>query len=253
MHLATNYIKTRILPTHAGKALYSYIINYADATSLELALKADAISYLHSAIVSLSDGIRGVQQGYYTWATVKMYYSAFYALRAILALRNICIFYDGSSPRIVEATIGSIPQKLEGTTHKCIIKAYSDRYPSDLLLSQQIDSDPPLNWLMNKREAANYGNAKFSEPNEPEHFKQFIKEGARVSFISYFSDVHDLYTFDKDHSIVAFPLRCIRIAVSETISAGIKMPDEDVDYLKSTFKDPAGPLSPLLTFIESLR
>ena len=50
----------------------------ADARHLSDFLRDEATEYFYSAYVSICDALTGLDKGYYSWATVKLYYATFY-------------------------------------------------------------------------------------------------------------------------------------------------------------------------------
>lgn len=242
-HQAQAYIQT-LLPTTPSKiVIESLTLNQSEARVLLKYLKSDAVSYIYSATISVGDAIIGVNKQLFTWATVKLYYATFYALRALLALDNICIFYIGTKPYLIEVKAGKCPQKRDGQTHKVVLDEFSNRNTEPSLLSQEIDLEKPLDWLMIKREEANYKIAKFYEPNIPEHFKKIAAFGVRQSIKEYLLDKSDLYLFDQEHAILAYPLRSIQLVYKKIRATGnFELQDDEINYLCQLFNDKNGPI-----------
>jgi hypothetical protein len=213
-----------------------------DAARLKLALVNDAANYLRHAAVALSEGIAGIELALSTWATVQLYYSAFYSARTLLAVDDTCLFYCGRSPRVIIARAGERPTKAHGSTHIATLQAYSRTNPNSIFLSQQIEQMDPLTWLISKREAANYRNPAPFEPALCQDFISIRKMGVRKALVEYLSDTTFLYTFDKDHALLAFPLRFFEAAQN---ALRIRLPqnfdDEFVRSLRPLLKDPSGP------------
>jgi hypothetical protein len=206
-------------------------------------LKGDAVSYTYSATVSIGDAISGVRKELFTWTTVKLYYSTFYAFRALLALNGVCIFYIGRKPYCIEVKPGQTAKKRAGQTHKVVLDEFKNRNIEPSLLSQQIDLEDPLVWLISKREDANYKDAKFCEPNVPNHFKKIVDFGLRQAVKEYLLDTSSLYLFDPDHAILAYPLKTLQILYEQIVSPGnFNFRDEEVSYLCQLFSDQQGPI-----------
>jgi hypothetical protein len=99
MHKSQNYLLTSIYPSSPSTTLIiSHVLSAIEARKLQSYLKEDAVDYLYSAAVSLGDALCGVTRSLFTWATVKLYYSVFYAMRARLALKGFYLFYIGNRP-----------------------------------------------------------------------------------------------------------------------------------------------------------
>jgi len=231
-------------------AASSYVLSSADANRLSLILRSDATDSFYSAAVSFSDALAGIEKEFFSWATVKLYYATYYALQAILATDGHCLFHLGKSPRWLQAQAGAKPARASGTTHDSILTYFERKYPTSILLSQPIDSVPALRWLARQRVQANYANSGFSEPVVPSHFKTIRSVGVRQAIQSYSSDTTDLYLFDRDHAMVAFPIRSLKIARNELAAQGCPtLEDERAKFLKSAFRDRHGPLAGLQAIV----
>jgi hypothetical protein len=93
-----------------------------EAVTLRNCLQDDGGNSLYSAAVSLADALRGLREGFYTWATVKLYYSVFYTARCELALRNTALFYIGGNPvRSWPTLVQRSPPKMVRLTKLCSI------------------------------------------------------------------------------------------------------------------------------------
>jgi hypothetical protein len=244
MHKAQDFISACLLPVNASVlATTTHALNMSEATSLSHCLMNDAVSYLYSSTISVGDAVRGINCLLLTWATVKLYYATFYALRSLLALDGIGIFYVGSRPFAVEARAGSLPVKRNGPTHKVVIDEFRARNTDPYLLSQPIGFDDPLNWLMLKREEANYKNAKFSEPTIPDHFRVIVQSGIRLSIKEYLQDIAGTYLFDPDHAILAYPLSTLKRVYDRCRLQGIETnTGEEIGYITKLFSDSKGPV-----------
>lgn len=251
-HQAQAYISDTMLPSlPLGSAIQDHALNLTEATCLLRYLKSDAISYIYSAIVSIGDATVSLKQELYTWSTVKLYYATFYASRAFLALDNICIFYVKNKPYAIEVTPGSFPQRRDGQTHKIILNEFRNRNTEPSLLSQPIELEDPLKWLMNKREEANYKAAKFCEPDVPEHFQKIINYGLRQAIKEYLLDSSDLYTFDADHAILAYPLKSIQLVYKKMLATNnFYFKDDEVKYLCQLFRDRNGPIPEIYNLLK---
>ena len=81
MHHAQAYVIN-----HWRAPYVNRIVTARDEVQLAKCLDADAADYTFSSLVSLADALSGIRQGFFSWSTVKLYYSVFYALRAFLAV-----------------------------------------------------------------------------------------------------------------------------------------------------------------------
>lgn len=226
-----------------------------EATALEQALKKDAVDFYFSAWVSFMDAIRGTQSQCFTWATVKLYYSVFYALRAALALDKYCIFHVRRSAFSIRATPGSAPvPSVDRGTHQTVMNTFSREYPGHFLNSQLIDLKEPLDWLLEMREHANYQQARFAEPESGPEFDRLIAIGIRKALATYISDGSPLYVFDPDHAIVAFPLRVLQITGGELLAASVPLglSSEEIAFLSTLASDRSGKFATLVQEMKRL-
>ena len=220
------------------------MLTSAEAGGLRNCLREDGAATLYSAAVSLADALRSLRQGFYTWATVKLYYAVFYTARCQLALRDTAIFYIDRSPCALHASAGRMLAKREGPTHKVVLNEFARLVPSSTFLSQTIGLEPPLEWLRARREDANYRDARFAEPVTPAHFRFVAEKGIRKTTLAYLTDAGRTYLFDPDHAMLAFPLSFWRDTVADARAASLPdIIEAETSFLTEAFSDEMGPLS----------
>lgn len=226
----------------------SFVVNTSDHLALRAALTDDAADYFHSGLVSVGDAVRSIDAGLYTWATVKLYYSVFYFCRAMLADTQTAILYFGSTPYQLKNVVGATPQKVSGNTHKVVLALFTRQFSGNLLMSQQIDSIAPFEWMTNLREQANYKLSRFVEPETPTHFKKLEKIGLRKSIGAYIADKTYIYAFDPDHAALAFPLLTLAQTISSLGAASLAaiQARTDKSFLQKLLADKHGPFTDLL-------
>lgn len=250
MHRAQQLVDSRLSVMSIPKPHLSFMLNGSDHLALEAALTHDAADYFHSGIVSLGDALRSIEAGLYTWATVKLYYSVFYCCRALLADKHTAILYFGNTPYQLKNMVGGIPQKLNGTTHKVVLALFAQQFSGNLLVSHQIDSIAPFDWMTDLREQANYKLSRFVEPDIPTHFKTLAKIGVRKAIGAYVTDKTYMYAFDRDHAALAFPLLTLVQTISSLGTASIVAVKNRTDksFLQKLLADKQGPFTDLLRF-----
>lgn len=235
MHSASVYL-TSIGKLHIGASL-----GLVERQSLDMRLQEDAESYCQAAIVSFCDALRGLSQGMYSWATVKLYYSAFYSLRARLAISGVCLFYDGTRGRIVTTDASSVVVAARSpSTHKTVFARFRTQFPNDRFISQTIGTIDSLDWLVQKREEANYGQGRFSEPVAPQHLLGPTSHDFHHWLAAYLTD--DLYIHDEDHAMVALPFRLLLDLRSRLGNLGLApLTAPEVLFIRSFLQDANGP------------
>lgn len=240
MHKAQHYIAHNVFNT---SNTIHIPLNAVHASRIESELSNDSVSYFYSSVVSYADAIKGIQSNFYSWAIVKLYYSIFYAFRSILASNKSVIFYIGTKPYSLTCQPGATAKKESGNTHKVVISFFEQKFPSHILLSQDINLMSPCNWFIEKREEANYKLAKFTEPTIPQCLENTAKYSLRSLLGFYIDDKTHIHTFDKDHAMLAFPLKLIQFAQKDLSSLNqFYLLDEDVNFLKNLVKDSQGPI-----------
>lgn len=226
-----------------------------EASVLATKLENDSQKLIYSSLLSIASALTSVEQGYTSWPAIKLYYSSFYAIRAILALSGVCLYYNGKKGLWIESIDGALsnnaPSNAKGSTHKFVFILYKNKFPRSPLLSQDIDGLAPFDWLMQKREEINYRQPRFIEPSESPLFRLVDKYGIRKLCIQYLED--ESYAFDPDHAIISYPIylmnhiRRLGVRGSSCVSNGA----EDVAY-EVYFSDRYGSLGPLIELKRAL-
>lgn len=234
MHRASEYLQS-INKTGLGS-----VLSPIERQLLESCLHDDACSYYQSSLMSFIDALSSIPEGFYSWATVKSYYSVFYALRARLALAGQCVFYDGTKGRLLGTSAASFVSNVNTpSTHKTVLSRFSSLFPNDFFLTQEIDDESPLLWLVGKREEANYKQARFSEPFAPNHLNYAATTDVRQMLNAYLSE--DLYVHSKEHAIVAFPFRLLIDLRKRLSNQGLQpLGQSEIDFLSRHIMDRTG-------------
>ncbi len=232
--------------------MWQSALSFSQAKSLKAALHNDASGSIYSSAVSIGDAIQALHHNFFTWATVKLYYSTFYLMRGLLALEaNTAILYSNRSPYTWRCKPGEIPERRKGNTHKVVLNEFEKSLPNHTLLSQKIGLSSPLDWLMNLREEANYKIPKFQDPEAPIHFKFIQKSNMRQLLGAYALDAQQLYMFDEDHAILAFPIGALKHALKMLKNSDAPLDSIEQKYLISIFSDKNGPFTEFKALLEN--
>lgn len=211
------------------KRLEEYAIPRADVSTLRLKLLADGEDLFYKGLLSLGEGLTEVAEGRHSWASVKMYYSVFYFLRASLAARGYALIKN-QSMYLVEINQGRLPQKKVGSgyrnDHLTVVSCNKDILgDSDMLLTNSIDDVDVYTWLMDTRNSIHYRQRQFLEPDHHENFaiiQEAVDRGAFSGLLSeYYNDSVPIYCFDSDHASVAAPLKRAILTRMDLTGAGI--------------------------------
>lgn len=228
-HLAADAISAW-LNIHRATPVAQLVLDAAQRSVIVPALEDDAGGLFYSAIITLADALKGISLGYFSWATVKLYYSSFYAVRSLLAANNVSLFYVGSKPYSLYLVSGSSPKREHGVTHKVVWSVLGRELSSSPLLGS-ISSVGAYEWLTHLREEANYKNARFPDPIIPSHFTQIDRMGIPGAVALYVRDTSLLYPFDPDHAAIAYPIECLRIAGNALRQSGINIDVAEVSHI----------------------
>lgn len=229
----------------------AFALSSSQALSLQLALNRDAVVFARSAAISFVHACNDLEKGWYSWPTIKLYYTVFYAAQAMLSLKGHCVFHYKMRPISISAVAGSSMERRKGPTHKIACEKFADVFDGDRLLSQEIDDTPPLDWLVRRREETNYVGPKFLEPDAPGHFSQVVEYGMRRLLAAYVNDAEDLYTFDPEHAMVAFPTRMLRTVRVLLEATGQPWLDESArGSLLGRCRDSKGPIPSMIKLID---
>lgn len=246
MHQAQVFLIQRVYAGASGAQITSRAVTSSEATSLAGCLRNDAFGYVYSAVISLSEAIRGLQKSLPSWATVKLYYSTFYAARGLLVLDGRCIFYVGSRPYSLLCRTGEVCARRNGQTHKIVIDLFRANCSAPFFLSQPIGLEDGFLWLMRLREDANYRLARFQDPTMPQHFFEADRIHWRRALQVYLDPTQQILIFDPDHAALAFPLAFVATAVSRCKQSGIwNLSRSEKTLLRGLLADSSGPIAPL--------
>ena len=254
MPRADTYISSLFASGASKTVVRSKILGPVEAASLSSGLRADAADLYYSGWVSFLDALHGMNKGFYTWATVKLYDSVFYTFRASLALDDVCAFHVDRSSFTVVARPGETPASCtERGTHKTIMKTFGRRNPTHALVSQQIDLEDAVDWLIEKRECANYRLARFGEPDCGAELEYVAANGLRRTLNAYLSESSLLYVFDPDHAMIAYPLRSLQMIGNQLVGAALtELSEDEQQFLRMRAKDESGNLPLLLSEMKRL-
>jgi len=224
----------------------NFVPNILQLKDLERALLEDAQAYLYNGLVSFGAAITSVNAKNYGWAVIKFYYSVFYLARSKLAVNQVAIVYDGTSPYQLRLTPPSSYNftkqtgKDSGSTHKLILKLSKDIFSSNSLLNYKIGSDniSILNWLMKQREIMNYTSVVMPDPDPPEILKQIVKNSNVNKWLETYK-AEPLYSIDTDHACLAYPFLLLVDVLDEFKRKGCSpnILKINFNFIKNIFKE----------------
>ena len=218
-----------------------------EAEELSGLLKQDSANEVTSAILTFADAVGRLEKGAWSWSVVKLYYSVFFATRALLGYENIAVAYLMKKPIILHVQAGKRPQRpvgrKNGTTHGVVFSAWTDHFPNSPISNFMIDETLGFDWLKDKRELCNYKQCGLLDPHCPDFLEMVRKNGARKCLAQYKSS-HDYFAQDPDHSMLALPYLIVNKAI-EKAHENIDLDsdwDEKIRQARLLMRDEKGPI-----------
>jgi hypothetical protein len=195
---------------------------------LRVALRTDTMNFFYNGVLSFAEGVDAAFQKRFSWATVELYYSLYYLIRASMASKGIAMLRCKTMYRLM-VQIGEKPfstnNKKYNTTHEGTISHYKDLFgQSDRLLSNHIEDDDVYQWMMNAREIVNYRSAAFSEPECLEiwdYFSQSIDEGNFTDILEQLENDPYVMCFQEEYAVVAIPIKRLQQTILDLLNANL--------------------------------
>lgn len=224
----------------------NHVLTKAEADLLKVSIKEDALDYFYNAALSFAEGVDSIYQRRYSWATVKLYYSVFYSLRASMASKNVAILVNQGISRLkikeLERPYGTNNPKYK-STHKGTINHYIDLYSgADILLTNTIDGLNAYEWLEELRDITNYREVCFVDPhciNPWAAFDSALSSGKLTELLTQLQgDDHYIFCFQEDYASVAIPIKRLQQTVKDLVSSGLmtKFNNERKEHLENIIK-----------------
>ena len=207
----------------------NHVLTREEASLLKDDLNDDSLDYFYNGIISFSEGIDSIFLKRFSWATIKLYYSVYYMIRASLACRGHALLQCNGMHRL-HIKENEVPFKTRNkkynTTHGGTINHYIDLFNSDdKLLLNTIDTKISYEWLQDAREIINYRAVSFQEPLWLEIWDKFaeaLDEGNLSELLLNIQDDEDyIYCFQEEYAIVGIPIKRVYITIKDFIDYGI--------------------------------
>lgn len=205
-----------------------HCLTNAEVQQLSYEIKQDAIDFFYNGTLSFAEGIDSIFQKRFSWATVKLYYSIYYLIRASLAVKGFAVLRCKSMYRL-KIDVGEKPfnttNKRYNTTHEGTLNHYRDLFgASDRLLSNKIDDLDVYEWMMNAREIVNYRCSSFMEPDCLDIwnlFSEYVDDGTLVSELENIKNDNYVKCFQEEYAVVAIPIKRMQQTILDISSAGL--------------------------------
>ena len=191
-------------------------------------LDSDVGFYYYKALLSFMESLPAIENGNFSWATVRLYYSVYYATKATLACRHIAIVRAERRLFYVKANSGETFVKCTDTTdHKASMYTLRNLYGSvDKLLTQTIDGKLSYEWMMDKREEVNYKDIEFHDPNPPDFWETIHQDVVNHSIVHVVNTLVEdewLYCFQDDYAVLGIPTKRLLLTVEDIKNTGLNV------------------------------
>lgn len=202
------------------------IISQIEATDIQTRLSIEASSLYYKALLSYMECIPAIKHNNYSWSTVRLYYSIYYAIRAYLACNGIAFMRAERRLFYIRARANERFIRCEDTTdHKAVMRTLYNLYKNtDKLLSNNINGINVNEWMMDRREEVNYRDMDFHDPSAPEFWNNIDAILETTTLESLIDDlVKDnwLYCFQDDYGILGIPTKRLMITTNAIKSSGL--------------------------------
>lgn len=221
----------------------SHVLSILEANDLKELVVLDACDYLHNGMISMAEGFDNMFKRHYSWATVKLYYSIFYYLRASMAINGVAILQNGNMYRLRlnkdESPIGSNNRRY-ASTHSGTITHYKEVFgQSDRLISNSIDNCDVYQWMEDVRNIVNYREVKFLDPDCLSIWDVYDEamNNNTINFLfdSLINDDLCTYCFQEEYAVVAIALKRFQLTLKDFFDRGYYSVshNERFDYIMS--------------------
>lgn len=218
------------------------ILNQKHVVQLLPCCYRDAVGFYYNALVSFAQGLYSISKKNYSWASVQLYYSVYYACRATLGFDKYIIIRKGDLFKL-KITEAEQTQRLNSRNdHKMTIDYYKRTYGhTDYLLSNNIDNIDFYTWIAELREITHYKQKHFKEPDCLNPFNSIaseLKSGKMIcNLLEHYSTNWNLYCFQEEYAAIVGPYRLITDAHKKYIQQTERISTLQRKYLEKIFKD----------------
>lgn len=216
-------------PQHTPYARFAVQGN--DLAQIASNLPDAILSSAYSAVVSYTEALSGLKYGSASWGIVRLYYSCFYSIRAMLIASGILPF-NGGAEMLLDTSKGEYIKGGRSSHHWNWASIKSTSVKGEWYCSN--DSQSAYEALREHRENVNYTHG-FTDPNLHACLTtQEVDLGRR--FRAYRDDDKFFYTYLPEHLAVAYPTRLLFHLDKILKSKSLAITEERSEHLKSIWK-----------------
>lgn len=188
----------------------------------------DAVSEsAYAAVVSYAEALSSLKNGSISWSIIRLYYSCFYSIRALLFLNKVVPFNSGGE-MLLDISNAVF---LKGGKSSHHWNWNSIRKISHLIDGWffSTDSQESYEKLREHRENVNYTHG-FTDPNF-HHCLACEQADLGKRFRSYRDDDDFVYTYLADHLAIAYPTKLIFTLDASMKSLSISLEPEKINHI----------------------
>lgn len=219
----------------------THTLTISEANLLSNLMCDDAVDFYYNGILSFSEGINSMYESRFSWATVKLYYSIYYLMRATMACRGHALLRNKSLLSLkVESSAQPVCSdgRSSNTTHEGTINRFVQLFlTTDRLLTNNIEGQNVYEWMKEAREVVNYKSASFSEPSHLELWDKFAEaiKNKRINDLIAALDTDEyIACFQKEFAVVGVPIKRLKETTADIIDAHLcqKISNEQRSFLR---------------------
>jgi hypothetical protein len=214
-----------------GTPYAKFPLNQPHYNAVEANRRDAIVSAAFSATASYVEALSGIKSAATSWAIIKLYYSSFYSVRALLLCRGVVPFSSGGEMMLdLERRIFL---KGGNSSHSWNWDSIRKTSAKDEWFSSQ-DSQDAYGALRALRENVNYTHS-FPDPVSHRCLAGAVSE-LEKRFRYYRDDVEFIYTYLDDHLALSYPTKMLFEVDRVIRGLGVKLSPEQSDHLVGMWK-----------------
>lgn len=211
-----------------GLSYSSFKPNASDIVAIDATLNDAVLESAYAAVVSYAEAMSSLKHGSISWSIVRLYYSCFYSIRALLLLRKVVPF-NCNGEMLLDISDVNFHKGGKSSHHwnwNSIEK--TKKLTNSWIISA--DSQESYQKLREHRENVNYTHG-FTDPNF--HCCLISGEADLVKrFKLYKDDDAFFYTYLPEHLAIAYPTKLIFELDMSVRNLSICLESEKISHIK---------------------
>jgi uncharacterized protein (UPF0332 family) len=185
-----------------------------------------------AAVVSYAEAMAGIPKGSSSWSVIRLYYSTFYALKALMLTHEVIPFNSGKEEMMLDARNNRFFKGGKSSHHWNWSSIRKTTIKHEWYASQ--DSEEAYEKLRKFRENVNYTHA-FTDPKLHECLVP-SRDDQSKRFRYYRDDKIFQYTYLIDHLAIAYPTKLIFEIDAKLQSLSYKLDPDRLKHLREIWK-----------------